>query len=80
MGNHVKDCVVEIDPKKGTLEGREEKRITISFIANREGEISDLRIPCKIQDMDKPLFLGIFCDALGLKVSYKTSKLGQLAR
>ncbi|XP_021361346.1 deleted in lung and esophageal cancer protein 1-like isoform X1 [Mizuhopecten yessoensis] len=79
QGGHAEDCVVELDPQCGELAPREERSIDIRFIANREGEISDVRIPCEVAGMEQLLFLGLFCDAKGLSVTYKTSALGQLS-
>ncbi|XP_033743778.1 deleted in lung and esophageal cancer protein 1-like isoform X2 [Pecten maximus] len=79
QGGHAEDCMVELDPPYGELEPREEKTIEIRFMANREGEISDVRIPCEVAGMEQVLFLGLFCDAKGLSVTYKTSALGSLS-
>ncbi|XP_069130810.1 deleted in lung and esophageal cancer protein 1-like isoform X4 [Argopecten irradians] len=79
QGSHAEDCVVELDPICGELQPREERTIDIRFVANREGEISDVRIPCEVGGMEQLLFLGLFCDAKGLSVTYKTSALGPLS-
>ncbi|XP_060064823.1 deleted in lung and esophageal cancer protein 1-like [Ylistrum balloti] len=79
QGGHAGDCVIELDPPYGELGPREEKTIEIRFMANREGEISDVRIPCEVAGMEQLLFLGLFCDAKGLSITYKTSALGPLS-
>ena len=42
-----------------------------------QGEFSDLRVPCKIEGMDTPLILAIFCDVKGLSVTYGVSEDGR---
>jgi hypothetical protein len=34
-GEHAKDCSIELDPVKGFIHPREEKSITINFVADR---------------------------------------------
>ncbi|XP_052246606.1 deleted in lung and esophageal cancer protein 1-like isoform X3 [Dreissena polymorpha] len=69
-GDDAKDCSVELEPRMGPLEGRARKTIIINFTPFREGEFSDLRIPCKIEGMDSPLVLGLYCNAKGLEIKY----------
>ncbi|XP_053374594.1 deleted in lung and esophageal cancer protein 1-like isoform X2 [Mercenaria mercenaria] len=76
-GEDSKDCQIEIDPKIGELGGREEKRIVVNFLAYREGDFSDLRVPCKVEGIDKPLILALFCDSKGLSVQYHVSTDGR---
>ncbi|XP_060555800.1 deleted in lung and esophageal cancer protein 1-like isoform X2 [Ruditapes philippinarum] len=76
-GEDAKDCSLEMDPKIGELNGREEKPITINFLAYREGDFSDLRIPCKVEGVDKPLILALYCDCKGLSVHYQVSEDGR---
>ena len=35
VGDDTEDCRIELEPKSGVLEPREEKSITVHFIANR---------------------------------------------
>ncbi|XP_052802383.1 deleted in lung and esophageal cancer protein 1-like isoform X2 [Mya arenaria] len=72
-GEDCNDCRVELEPKMGTLDGRETKQIIVHFTALKEGEFSDLRIPCKIEGMDTPLILSLSCDVKGLSVKYAVS-------
>ncbi|KAL4222937.1 Deleted in lung and esophageal cancer protein 1 [Mactra antiquata] len=76
FGEDSKDCTIEIDPKCGELGSREEKQITVHFVANREGDFSELRIPCKVEGVKVPLILALYCDAKGLSVQYHVSKDG----
>ena len=39
-----------------------------------QGDFSDFRIPCKIEGMDFPLILSVFCDVKGLSVTYSVSQ------
>ncbi|KAK3108686.1 hypothetical protein FSP39_013370 [Pinctada imbricata] len=73
-GSHRDDCSVELDIEKGILNPREEKVINVSFLANREGEFSDLRLPCVVEGINKPLYLGLFCEVKGISVKYRVSK------
>ena len=42
-----------------------------------QGEFSDLRVPCKVEGMDTPLILAVFCDVRGLSVTYGVSEDGR---
>lgn len=75
-GEHAKDCSIELDPVKGFINPREEKSITINFVTDRSGEFSDLRIPCFVEGLSAPLYLGLFADVKGLSASYKMSTDG----
>ncbi|XP_063421465.1 deleted in lung and esophageal cancer protein 1-like isoform X2 [Mytilus trossulus] len=75
-GEHAKDCEIELDPMTGCINPREEKAITVNFRANRSGEFSDLRIPCFVEGIEAPLYLGLFADVKGLSASYRMSTDG----
>uniref|UniRef100_A0A8W8MX88 Deleted in lung and esophageal cancer protein 1 n=1 Tax=Magallana gigas TaxID=29159 RepID=A0A8W8MX88_MAGGI len=75
-GSHTEDCCIELDTTKGFLGPRRERVITINFVATREGEFSDLRIPCMVEGLDKPLYLGLFCEVKGLAANFRVSKDG----
>ena len=45
-----------------------------------QGEFSDLRIPCVVEGIDLPLYLGIFCEVKGLSANFRVSKEGYGAR
>ncbi|CAG2230526.1 unnamed protein product [Mytilus edulis] len=75
-GEHAKDCEIELDPMTGCINPREEKAITVNFRANRSGEFSDLRIPCFVEGIESPLYLGLFADVKGLSASYRMSTDG----
>nr|XP_022304299.1 deleted in lung and esophageal cancer protein 1-like isoform X2 [Crassostrea virginica] len=79
-GRHSEDCSLELDTTTGVLSPREERVITVSFVATREGEFSDLRIPCVVEGIDLPLYLGIFCEVKGLSANFRVSKEGYGAR
>ncbi|CAC5401955.1 unnamed protein product [Mytilus coruscus] len=75
-GEHAKDCEIELDPMRGCINPREEKAITVNFRAVRSGEFSDLRIPCFVEGIESPLYLGLFADVKGLSASYRMSTDG----
>ena len=53
---------------------RQKFPIKVTFKANREGEFSDICIPCLIGGMDAPLVLCLAADVKGLTVEYFTLK------
>ncbi|ESO99858.1 hypothetical protein LOTGIDRAFT_238688 [Lottia gigantea] len=67
------NCSIEIDPISGTMAPKEERVVTISFVASQVGKVNDLKIPCVIEGMDEPLCLSLSCEVLGLSVTCKTS-------
>ena len=42
-----------------------------------QGDFSDLKIPCKVEGIDQPLIMALFCDVKGLAVQYDVSKDGR---
>ncbi|XP_056008414.1 deleted in lung and esophageal cancer protein 1-like isoform X2 [Ostrea edulis] len=78
-GDHSMDCSVDLDISSGWLDPREEKAIAVNFLANREGEFSDLRIPCMVEGMESPLYLGLFSDVRGLSTNFRVSTDGYTA-
>ncbi|XP_061179869.1 deleted in lung and esophageal cancer protein 1-like isoform X2 [Saccostrea echinata] len=78
-GTHTEDCGIELDVTSGLLNPREEKPITVSFVAYKEGEFSDLRIPCMVEGIESPLYLGLFCEVKGLSANFKVSSKGHMA-
>ncbi|XP_013414779.1 deleted in lung and esophageal cancer protein 1 [Lingula anatina] len=73
-GEHAELCSVEVTPKSGVLQPREELDITINFTAHKQGDISDLRIPCVIGGMEQALGLAVKAHVKGLCVSYRTAE------
>jgi len=41
-----------------------------------QGEFADLRIPCKVEGVETPLVLALYCDVKGLSVTYNVSMDG----
>ncbi|KAL5006767.1 hypothetical protein ScPMuIL_015573 [Solemya velum] len=76
-GEHAKDCTIEIEGRQGVLHSREEKRTNIFVTPHRMGEFSDIRIPCFVVGMDKPVVLGLYYDTKGLTVEFEISPDGK---
>eukprot|EP00058_Branchiostoma_floridae_P005202 XP_002590690.1 hypothetical protein BRAFLDRAFT_125551 [Branchiostoma floridae] len=73
-GPHAERCSVEFGTPCGHLGPREKVDITVTFTGHTQGEISEVRIPCRIQGMADPVYLTVFCQVRGLTVSYNVSK------
>ncbi|PVD31091.1 hypothetical protein C0Q70_10369 [Pomacea canaliculata] len=79
-GSHASDCIINIREPRGLLTEREQRVLSFSFCAQREGDFSEVRIPCFIEGQEEPLFLNISCTVLGLSVRYRTCTDGLLIR
>lgn len=77
VGQDCSDCYIEMEPKNGEIKPLEEKQINVNFTAFREGEFNELRVPCKVEGMDVPLILALYCNSKGLSVQYHVSKNGR---
>ncbi|XP_041367117.1 deleted in lung and esophageal cancer protein 1-like [Gigantopelta aegis] len=72
-GDDAEDCSIEFDQKSGVIGPREKKQIRLDFCAKREGQFTDIQIPCAVDGMDCPLCLNLSCCVKGLSVSLKIS-------
>ncbi|XP_022081791.1 deleted in lung and esophageal cancer protein 1-like [Acanthaster planci] len=72
QGSQAEKCRVTFDPHQGRLQPRENLKVAVTFVANTQGLLDNVKIPCYIEGMVAPLVLGLFTDVRGLTLTYKT--------
>uniref|UniRef100_A0A8C4SEY7 DLEC1 cilia and flagella associated protein n=1 Tax=Erpetoichthys calabaricus TaxID=27687 RepID=A0A8C4SEY7_ERPCA len=63
-------CSAVVHNPNGTLGPNEEREIKVEFLTYTEEELTDIALVCSVNGMEKPLVLGIYAKASGLRVSY----------
>nr|KAG5714264.1 hypothetical protein BaRGS_018481 [Batillaria attramentaria] len=76
-GEQVAECDIEIQEPAGEIRSREKRPVAFSFIAARQGDYSDVQVPCTVAGQESPLFVNLNCMVQGLSVSYMSSEDGQ---
>ena len=77
-GANSSDCEISIAPRSGVLKPKGTTECSLKIKARKLGELTDLRIPCFIQEMPEPIFLNLKSFVKGIAVSYYFSDSGNL--
>ncbi|XP_039609639.1 deleted in lung and esophageal cancer protein 1 isoform X1 [Polypterus senegalus] len=73
-------CSAVVHNPNGTLGPNEEREITVEFLTYTEEELTDIALVCSVNGMEKPLVLGIYAKASGLRVSYSILSSSSLSQ
>ncbi|XP_041478167.1 deleted in lung and esophageal cancer protein 1-like [Lytechinus variegatus] len=71
-GKQSSTCSVTFDPEQGILGPHEQLPVSVTIVAQEQGPLSDVWIPCLVSGMVKPIFLALSGDVQGLRVTYRT--------
>ncbi|KAJ8025227.1 Deleted in lung and esophageal cancer protein 1 [Holothuria leucospilota] len=74
VGPEATSCEITLEPSHGILQPHEELKILVTLVADLEGHISNLLVPCSIEGMKHPVVMSISGEVKGLKVTYTTPK------
>lgn len=80
VGPQATSCEITLEPSHGILQPHEELKILVTLVADLEGHISNLLVPCSIEGMKFPVVMSIGGEVKGLKVTYTTPTEENTAR